>query len=131
MEVPFRPFSITLFSYYDFSPTTTDAMGKIKKEYPEYDVVVMNSFNQIFIDLVHPDLIQDFLSVESIPNYTKTDFEGQNIQRAIGKGLVFSEDKVWKMKRKVLNAVFNFDFIKSLAPQIAVFCDEILDRMDK
>ena len=35
------------------------------------------------------------------------------------------------MKRKVLNAVFNFDFIKSLAPKIAQLCDDILDNLDK
>ena len=35
------------------------------------------------------------------------------------------------MKRKVLNAVFNFDFIKSLSPQIAIICDKVLDKIDE
>ena len=42
LEVPFRPFSMNFFNYYDFSPSTTDAMKRIKEEYPQYDVVVMN-----------------------------------------------------------------------------------------
>ena len=100
--MPFRPFSTNFFSYYDFSPTTTDAMGRIKKEYPEYDVVVMNMFSKILIDLIHPDLVQEFLSGENIPNYVKTDVV-KNFIRATGEGVIFSEGKVWKMKRKVLN----------------------------
>ena len=34
------------------------------------------------------------------------------------------------MKRKVLNEVFNFSFIKSLAPVIAKLCDKILTKID-
>ena len=128
--MPFRPFSTKFFSSYDFSPTATDGMGRIKKEYPEYDLVVMNLFRQILIDLIHPDLVQEFLSGENIFIYVKTDFI-KNFIRATGEGVVFSEGKVWKMKRKVLNEIFNFDFIKSLTPQIADSCDKILDRMDK
>ena len=129
--MPFRPYAIAFFNFYDFSPTTTDAMERVKKEYPQYDVVVMNLFNQIFLDLIHPDLVQDLLSMENIPNYTKTDFEISNFKRSVGEGLPLSEDKAWKMKRKVLNSVFNFDFIKSLTPKIATLCDGILDRMDE
>ena len=33
------------------------------------------------------------------------------------------------MKRKVLNEVFNFNFIKSLAPVIAKNCDKILTKI--
>ena len=78
-------------------------MQKIKEEYPEHDVVVMNNFNEILLDLIHPDLVHDFLTAEKLPIYRKTDFETKNMKRVIGEGLTLSEDKVWKMKRKVLN----------------------------
>ena len=41
-----------------------------------------------------------------------------------------SEGKLWKMKRKVLNAVFNFDFIKSQIPKIITICDNVLEKIE-
>ena len=91
----------------------------------------MNLFSGIFVDLIHPDLVQEFLSANNLSNYTKTDIEKLNMKRGLGNGLVLSEDKEWKMKRKVLNTVFNFDFIKSLAPKIAKICDKTLNSLEK
>ena len=62
LEVPFRPFGATMLDYYDLSKDTDDAMARIKETYPNYDVVIMNAFNNIFVDLAHPDLHQEFLS---------------------------------------------------------------------
>ena len=53
------------------------------------------------------------------------------MKRFMGEGLIFSESKVWKMKRTVLNKVFNFDLIKSLASKIEVLCDSVLDNLEK
>ena len=105
------------------------AIPKIR--YPDYDVVVMNTINRPIIELINPNLIQEFLSGKNLNNYVKSKSLSQNFKRGLGEGIFLSEDKIWKMKRKVLNAVFNFDFIKSLAPKIAKLCDNILDNLDK
>ena len=42
-----------------------------------------------------------------------------------------SEDKAWKGKRKVLTEIFNFNFLKSLAPKIAEIADAALDEMER
>ena len=72
LEVPFRPFGAPLFDYYSMEGKTDDVMELIKEKYPQYDVVVLNVFNTIFIDLLHPNLNQEFLSAEQLPNYPKT-----------------------------------------------------------
>ena len=34
------------------------------------------------------------------------------------------------MKRKIFNKVFDFNFIKSLAPQIAKICDRMFEKIE-
>ena len=53
------------------------------------------------------------------------------MKRGFGEGLLLSEGKTWKMKRKILNRIFNFDFIKSLTFRIAEVCDSALDSFEK
>ena len=129
-EAPFRPYGMSLFKFYDFSPDTKDALENVKKHYPNYDVAILNIFNSIFIDILHPDLAQEFLSSEKLPFYKKSDLEKGAIIR-VGSGLVFSEGTEWKAKRKVLTQVFNFEFIKSLSPKIALASDKVLDEIEK
>ncbi len=45
----------------------------------------------------------------------------------LGDGLLFSEGEEWKMKRKIMSNVFNFDFLRSKIPTIIQICSEILD----
>ena len=86
--------------------------------------------NQVHMDIIHLDLIQDFLSAEKIHNYTKT-VETKDLFRKVGgEGLLFSEGEEWKMKRKVLTDVFNFEFLKQLAPKIAEMADKAYDKME-
>ena len=47
------------------------------------------------------------------------------------EGLFFSEHDSWKKKRRVLNSSFNFDFLKSLAPKIALLCDRVLEKIEE
>ena len=47
------------------------------------------------------------------------------------EGLLLSEHGSWKMKRKVLNTSFNFDFLKSLTQKIAQLCDRVLDKIEE
>lgn len=36
-----------------------------KDNYKNYDVLVTNFFNKIFINFIHPDFIKDFYSVDN------------------------------------------------------------------
>jgi hypothetical protein len=42
--------------------------------------------------------------------------------RVAGLGLIFSEGDRWHRKRKILNKVFNFDYLKSNTKKIAYIC---------
>ena len=48
-EVPFRPFSAGLLKIWDFSENTEDALGKVKKEFPHYDVAIFNTLEKTSI----------------------------------------------------------------------------------
>ena len=85
---------------------------------------------QVHFDLINPDLLQDFLSAEKIQHYTKTVETKDLFKKVGGEGLLFSEGAEWKMKRKVLTEVFNFEFLKQLAPQIAEMADQAYEKME-
>ena len=53
------------------------------------------------------------------------------MERGVGEGIVFTEGEIWKKKRRVLNKVFNFDFIKILTPTIANLCDKAFEELEK
>ena len=91
----------------------------------------MNIFNKIHIDLIHPDIVQEFFSMENFQNYQKSNVEIEVLKRGMGEGLMLSEGKTWKMKRKDLNSVFNFDFFKSLTFRIAEIADSSLDTLER
>ena len=63
-------------------------------------------------------------------NYIKFPVIIQFGQKFIGDGLLFSEGENWKKKRKILNQVFNFNFIKSQYPRIIHYCQSTLDEME-
>ena len=86
----------------------------------------MNFMHQVYVELIHPDLQQSLFSSESLANFRKDEEEIGNISRGIGVGLVASEGKEWKMKRKVLTEVFNFNFLKGLTPKIAELADNAI-----
>ena len=70
--MPFRPFALTFLDIYDYSEKTKDALRIVKEKYPHYDVAIMNLVDGIFIDLINPDLIQDFFSAQNFSNYHKS-----------------------------------------------------------
>lgn len=47
-----------------------------------------------------------------------------NVKRALGNGIAFSEGDEWKRKRKIINKVFNFNFIISNIPKMIRLCNE-------
>lgn len=52
-------------------------------------------------------------------------------KRTIGEGVLFSEGKMWEKKRKVLNKVFKFDFIKDQHQLILERSKQALDLIEK
>ena len=61
-EVPFKPFASGLKKIWNLSETTYDAFALIKKEFPNYDVAVLTTLDKTFIEIIHPDLQQEFFS---------------------------------------------------------------------
>lgn len=59
---------------------------------------------------------------ENVYNHFKMPFIIQNIRRSLGDGIAFSEGKLWKRKRGIMNAVFNYDFIIENIPKIIKIC---------
>lgn len=55
---------------------------------------------------------------KNISIYPKSKIMTQAIERAMGRGIPFSEGEEWKRKRKIISTVFNFDFIKSMTGKI-------------
>ena len=102
MEVPFKPLGLAPMKYYDFSDKAKDSYAAVKKEYPHHDVVVFNALNNIFIDVINPDLQQELTSLESLSSFPKGPLEREGFGKVLGNGLLISEGKTWKGKRKVL-----------------------------
>ena len=65
LEMPFVPFGLpTLNYYYGFgSDNVKDHLALMKRDFPHYDVVVGNECESVSIELIDPELQQDFLSV--------------------------------------------------------------------
>lgn len=55
----------------------------------------------------------------------------QNIQRSVGYGIAFSEDKEWKRKRTIMNAVFNYDFIIENISKIVRIAEEGFNKIEE
>ena len=89
-EVPFQPFSFGLLKIWDFSQNTEDAMAKVKKEYPHHDVAILNMFDKIFIELVNPELQQEFFSGDNLQFYKKGAFTSSMVRETTGSGLLLS-----------------------------------------
>ena len=109
---------------------TKDSFAWCKRNYPGYDVVVTTIVNTVFIDFIHPQLLKDVYSINALDACPKDNEEIGNVIRTFGNGLIASEGKEWKNKRKILNEVFNFEFLKSLTPKIAEFSEQAIDEME-
>ena len=84
--------------------------------------------DQIVIDLINPDMMREFMSIEKIFIFPKKKLYIANMKRLLGDGVALSEDTIWKSKRKIITSVFTFDFLKSIIPNISKICDEQLSK---
>ena len=71
--------------------------------------------------MINPKLIKEYCLQEKL--YIKYNDAVDPIKRLTGTGLLLSEGDVWERKRKILNKMFNFNYIKSLVPKAAEICD--------
>lgn len=115
LEIPYNPFSIDVITNIKKGMAEGDALKIYKEERSKYDVVVSNILSRPRIEINHPDFLKDFYAVDKHYEYPKSQRGIRLFSRVAGKGLVFSEGEVWHRKRKILNKLFNFDFIKSQA----------------
>jgi cytochrome P450 len=74
-------------------------------------------------------MIREFLSMDKIFLFPKTNIYIANIKRLLGHGVTFSEGSVWKTKRKIVTSVFTFDFLQSIIPNISQICDSQIDKI--
>ena len=77
--------------------------------------------------LINMKLAQQFTSSDRVMLFPKVKFIVDLIQNTLGDGLAFKEGDSWKQRRKLLSKTFNFDYIKSLVPNIAVLFDRCYD----
>ncbi len=108
-----------------------DALYSYKTDYPKYDMVIFNTLGTPVIEIYNPELMKSFFLPENIYVHHKMKFIIQNIQRSLGMGIAFSEDKEWKRKRNIMNAVFNYDFITDNIPKIIRICNEALQLSEQ
>lgn len=94
------------------------------------DVTISNVLDKVFIFLVNPDLMREFLSGNTPYIYKKMDMLVAGTKAAFGEGLLFSEGEVWKSKRKLLSKVFNFDLIKENIPKVVEIYNKCFHKFD-
>ena len=101
------------------------ARKKLSKENPKCRLTATHMGTKKAIQLIDPVLIKAFLSDQS--RYKKSSiFELFN--KVAGKGLVFSNGKVWKKHRKLISETFRFDFIASQIPKIHRVAKDIFEK---
>lgn len=87
----FTPFSIILLSRILEDKKKGDALNVCKTIYRDHDVILGNSLSKIVMDFSHPDFIKDFYSNEHLYTFQKDKFMTEPIERAMGRGIPFSE----------------------------------------
>lgn len=92
--------------------------------------MVTNLFNRIFINFINPDFIKEFFNADNLYIYPKQSSLQGSIKEAIGEGLFLSEGDIWKRKRRIIAAVFNFDFLKSSTYKIKDICTQAIKKLE-
>ena len=126
---PFKPLGAPLIEKYGENFKKHSDSLKTLKELAGYDVVIHNVLNKVFLEVFEPEMLKDILQPQIMQPKYRTVFG--YFTRAFGFGLLFSEKEVWKAKKKILNQVFNFDFIKSNIPKIMEVCDKQMSEFEK
>lgn len=108
-----------------------DPYYRFKGENQRYDVTIYNIFNWPAIDIGRPELLKEFYQPANAHYYEKVKSFVSNLKRIIGGGILLSEGEIWKDKRKVMNKIFNYDFITDNIPKIERIIDQALDKLEE
>ena len=95
------------------------------KENPKCRLIATHVGPKKMILLIDPVLIKAFLTDQT--RYKKSSFFGL-FNEILGKGLVFSNGKVWKKHRKLISETFRFEFIASQIPTICRVAKDIFEK---
>lgn len=131
LELPYHPFQIDLLTQIKKSAAQGDALKFYKEERATYDIIVSNSLHVPRIEINHPDFLKDYYSVDKHYMYPKEWRIVQIFSQIGGSGLPFSEGEIWSRKRRILNQVFNFDFVKAQTQKIAKTCSRTIKDIEK
>ena len=107
-----------------------DPFKNVKENYMNYDVVISNVGSHVFLELLNPELIQDFYGSNQHLTFQKIPVFVTILGSYIGNGLLFAEGEEWKKKKKILTNVFNHDFIVNLIPQIEEICESSMKNIE-
>ena len=91
----------------------------------------MNIVDKVYLEFISPELMEEFFTHDSQFKYEKIALQKDLMTEGTGLGVIMSEGNQWKMKRKLVNEIFTFDFMKAQTPLISNVCDRILDTIDK
>jgi len=70
------------------------------------------------------------MSPENVYKLPKIDL-GLDVAKLVGsKGIVLSENQIWKHKRKQFSNIFNFNFIINSIPVLPQICDKVYSNME-
>lgn len=90
-KFPFKPFKVAFIERYLQSfQKHNDSFYLDKHNTERYDFVLHNIMDIITIDLVNPDMIREFVSMEKIFIFPKKKIFIANMKRLLGDGVIFS-----------------------------------------
>ena len=95
------------------------------QENPKWRLYASHIGTRKIVSLIDPDLIKDFLSDQT--RYCKTRFMEIFVE-FVGKGLIFSNGKMWKKHRKLISETFRFEFITSQIPTVSRVAKDLFEK---
>ena len=95
-----------------------------------FDGSISSVMNRPLITITHPDLLQEYFNVAHL-HYNKFEHVLENLKRAVGEGIAFSEGAAWRRKRKIISTTFHFDFLHLLIPHIVDTVNETFQRFEQ
>ena len=107
--VPFVPAFV--LQYYKDRNMKGDSLFTAKDTYHNYDLMLCNFRQKVYIQLINKELIKQFYAHEN-KTYHKENSIVLHFERLFGQSLILSEGERWKTKRKSLTHAFNYNYLK-------------------
>ena len=125
--IPFQPFAFSSISVFGQGiQRDHDPMGLYKREFVGYDVIVENIVRDICLTVLKPDLMKEVFTPDKLAIYHKDQRMIRATRAIFGKGMAFSENDIWKRKRKIISQVFSHQLLVDNIPNIAKICESAM-----